>query len=196
MILGPWRQLGLLLLGLLLAACGGAPGLVKQNEPVRVLRVFEVESPIDWARYRGVNTETWTIDGIQLNRLTFLTNIKDRYHIFGYGKQTRRHPDGPFFKLGMEANELRDLLVDGLAQVGFANVSARNPRVMSKDGFTTYLVDLDLRSPDGLIYKGHALLFERRERLNIVLHYAANEYYYPRDDEAVLKLFEQIKIRP
>lgn len=191
-----WRHAALLSMAAVLGACSGTPGLVRENEPVKVQRVFEVRSPVEWARYRGLGNETWTIDGALLNRLTFITNIRDKHHIFGYGRQNRWNPDGAFFRTGMEPNELRDLLVDGLAQIGFANVSASNLQPGERDGFTTYQMDLDLRSPNGLIYKGHALMFERRERLNFVLFYAPVEYYYPKDIDSVRAVLASLHIRP
>lgn len=180
----------------LLAACSGAPGLVQPDQPVRVQRVFEVESPIAWARFRGIGNETWTVDGALLNRLTFLTNIRDKDHIFGWGRQSRRNPDGAFFRTGMEPNELRDLMIDGLAQLGFANVAASNLRPVVVDGFSTYRFDLDLRTPNGLVYKGHAMMFERRERLNAAFWFAPVEHYHARDVAAVEQLFDDIGIRP
>ncbi|MBK8283850.1 MAG: hypothetical protein IPK97_02650 [Ahniella sp.] len=189
------KRLGILCALVLLVSCSGAPGLVRPNEPVRVQRVFEVQSPIEWARYRGVGNETWTVDGTALNRLTFLANIRDKHHIFGYGRQTRRNPDGPFFRTGMEPNELRDLLVDGLAQAGFANVGARNLQPGHRDGFTTYRFDLDLRAPNGLIYQGHALMFERRERLNVAFWFAPTEHYHARDVAAVEQMFADMHFR-
>jgi len=190
------RTIFVALLPLVLAACSGAPGLVRKQDPVRVQRVFEVTSPIEWARYRGIGNETWTVDGALLNRLTYLTNIRDKDHIFGYGRQGRRNPDGAFYRTGMEPNELRDLMVDGLAQIGFTHVSASNVQPMQRDGFDVYRFDLDLSTPNGLIYKGHAMLFERRERLNAVFWFAPVEHYYPRDVAAVNQLFDDLKIRP
>ncbi|AVP97635.1 hypothetical protein C7S18_10685 [Ahniella affigens] len=179
-----------------LAACSGTPGLVRPNEPVKVQRIFEVRSPIEWARFRGLGNETWTIDGALLNRLTFITNIRDKEHIFGYGRQNRWNPDGAFYRTGMDPNELRDLMVDGLAQIGFANVSASNLQPGERDGFTTYQFDLDLRSPNGLTYKGHVLMLERRQRLNFVLFYAPVEYYYAKDADAVTAIFADLHVRP
>lgn len=189
------RLMGLFLI-LLLTACSGTPGLVRRDETVKVQRIFEVRSPVEWARFRGIGNETWTIDGALLNRLTFITNIRDKEHIFGYGRQNRWNPDGAFYRSGMEPNELRDLMVDGLAQIGFANVAASNLQPGQRDGFTTYQFDLDLRSPNGLIYKGHVLMFERRERLNFVLFYAPLEHYYPKDAEAAKQILAELHIRP
>ena len=37
---------------LLIAGCGGPPGLVRPNQPTKVARIFEVTAPNEWARFR------------------------------------------------------------------------------------------------------------------------------------------------
>jgi hypothetical protein len=80
----------------LLTACGAPPGIVRPNEPTRVTRIFTATAPVEWARYKSYNAELWTIDGTALNRILWLVNIRDKYHVFGSTKATKRRPDGPF----------------------------------------------------------------------------------------------------
>jgi hypothetical protein len=186
--------IGFTLLGL--QACGGSPGLVRVDQPVRVQRVFEVRSPIEWARYRGFNLETWTIDGTALNRLMFVTNIRDSHHVFGFGRATRRSPDGAFYRRGMNANELMEIVVDGLSELGAANVESSNLRPQSLGDFTGFRFDLRFQGVDGLIYQGTALVVERRKFLNVVAYMAPQEFYFERDRAAVEEIFQRLVVRP
>jgi hypothetical protein len=190
------RTLAVALITLLLHGCGGAPGLVRVDEPVRVQRIFEVRSPIEWARYRGYNFETWTVDGVALNRLLFVTNIRERHHVFGLGRATRWSPDGAFYRRDMNASELEEIIVDGLAELGAANVESSNLRPQSLGTLTGFRFDFRFQGVDGLIYQGTAIAVERRKFLNVVAYMAPAEYYYPRDREAVEALLRNLVARP
>lgn len=186
--------IGIVLLGL--QACGGSPGLVRVDQPERVQRVFEVRSPIAWARYRGFNLETWTIDGAALNRLMFVTHVRDGRHVFGLGRATRRSPDGAFYRRGMNAAELEEIVVDGLSELGAANIESSNLRPQSLGDFVGFRFDFRFQGVDGLFYQGTALMVERRQYLNLIAFMAPQEYYYPRDRAAVEEIFQQVVVRP
>ena len=71
---------------------------------------------------------TWTIDGAALNRLLYLVNIRDKYHVFGCGRATKRRPDGAFYRTGMDAPEIEAVLRDAMTELGVANVRTSNLR--------------------------------------------------------------------
>jgi hypothetical protein len=191
-----WRMLLMGLVAIGLQSCGGSPGLVRADQTARVQRVFEVRSPIEWARYRGFNLETWTIDGAALNRLMFVTHIRDKHHVFGFGRATRRSPDGAFYRRGMNAQELQEIVVDGLSELGAANVESSNLRPQPLGDFTGFRFDFRFQGVDGLIYQGTAVVVERRKFLNVVAYMAPQEYYYARDQAAVEEIFQQLVVRP
>jgi len=178
-----------------LTACGAPPGLVRPNEPVKVARIFEVTSPIEWARYRFYNGEIWTVDGTALNRILYLTNIRDKYHVFGDIKATKRRPDGAFYRKGMDASELEAVFRDGFTQLGLSNVKTTNLRPYPLGDTTAFRFDVTFDVGHGLSYNGHVTFFERKEKLNLVWYSAPIEYYYPRDHLAVEKLLADIRIR-
>ena len=179
----------------LLTACGAPPGLVRPNEPVKVTRIFEVTSPIEWARYRFFNGEIWTIDGTALNRILFLANIRDKYHVFGDIKATKRRPDGAFFRKGMDASEIEAVIRDGFTQLGLSNVESTNLRPFPFGDTTAFRFDVTFDAAHGLSYRGHVTFFERKEKLNMVWYAGPEEYYFGRDEKAVEKLLADIRIR-
>lgn len=179
----------------LLTACGAPPGLVRPNEPVKVSRVFEVTSPIEWARYRFPRGEIWTVDGTSLNRILYYTNIRDKYHVFADYRATKRRPDGAFFRKGMDASELEAVFRDGFTALGLANVKTTNLHPIQLGGETAFRFDMAFDVGNGLSYLGHVTFFERKEKLNFIWFSAPAEYYYPRDEKAVEQILADLRIR-
>ncbi|HWT15626.1 MAG TPA: hypothetical protein VN581_07590, partial [Patescibacteria group bacterium] len=165
----------------LLAGCGAPPGIVRPEEPTRVTRIFTVTSPIEWARFRAYNAELWTIDGTALNRILWLVNIRDKYHVFGSTRATKRRPDGPFYRKGMDASEIEAVLRDGIIGLGLINVKTTNLQPVRIGNFTAFRFDLSFDVGNGLHYRGNMTFFERREKLNLIWYSAPAEYYHPRD---------------
>lgn len=181
----------------LLTACGAPPGLVRANEPTKVVRHMTLTSPVDWARYRFYNGEIWTIDGAALNRIVYIANVRDKYHVFGGAqKATKRHPDGPFYRTGMDAAELEGVIRDALTSFGLANVKTSNLHPVSVGDVTAFRFDASFDIGSGLHYLGHVTFFERREKLNLIWYSGPAEFYYPRDREAVDRLLASLVIRP
>jgi len=191
-----WR-VGVLAIGLmaLLSACGAPPGLVRPNEPTKVARILNVTSPIEWARFRFFNGELWTVDGTALNRMLYLVNIRDRYHVFGLGKATKRRPDGAFYRTGMDASEIEAVLRDGFTGLGLVNVKTANLHPVRIGDFTAFRFDVSFDVGSGLHYLGNVTFFERREKLNMIWYSAPAEFYHPRDAEAVDQLLANLQIR-
>lgn len=179
----------------LLAACGAPPGIVRPEEPTRTARIFTVTSPIEWGRYKSYNAELWTIDGTALNRILWLVNIRDKYHVFGQTRATKRRPDGPYFRKGMDASELEAVLRDGIIGLGLINVKTTNLRPVKIGNFTAFRFDLSFDVGSGLHYLGNLTFFERREKLNLIWYSAPAEYYHPRDARHVDQLLADLQIR-
>jgi hypothetical protein len=179
----------------LLSACGSPPGLVRADDPVKVSRIFEVTSPIEWARYRFPRGEIWTVDGTSLNRILYLTNIRDKYHLFSDYRATKRRPDGAFYRNGMDASELEAVFRDGFTGLGLANVKTTNLHPVQIDGMTAFRFDMSFDVGNGLRYLGNVTFFERKEKLNLLWFSAPAEYYFPRDEKAVEQILRDLRIR-
>ena len=188
-------RLATLCLLAVLTACGAPPGLVRPNEPVKVSRVFEVRSPIEWARYRFPRGEIWTVDGTSLNRILFFTNVRDKYHVFGDVKATKRRPDGPFFRKGMDAGELEAVFRDAFTGLGLANVKTSNLRPVKFEQTDAFRFDMSFDVDNGLRYLGNVTFFERKEKLNLIWFSAPAEYYFPRDEKSVEQILKDVRIR-
>jgi len=192
------RALFLLPAILLLAACATSTGPGGQlQEAARTVRINELElqSDLAWARIRGQSRlETWTIDGPALNRLLVVTRVKPGEHVFLQGKQRRSRPDGPWYRAGMRPDELRDLVLDGLRQAGWADIASRDLRPASFGGSPGLRFELDAASSSGLRYGGMAAAAAFEGKLYLLLWMAPREHYHDRDAAAVAAMFDRLRL--
>lgn len=181
------------LLVLVLTACVSAGGkLIKAGTTVPVFDM-EIQTSLDWAKKRWGRFETWTIDGGLLNEFVVFSKVKPREHVFLGFRETKRRPDGTWYKLGMRPDELRDLILDGLRSQGLSNVESSNLRPVSMEGATGIRFEMKFTTPNGLNYGGTVMALERNERLTILLWDAPLEYYYERDIAAVNQLMDSVR---
>lgn len=185
-----------LCLALMLSACAGGAGGKLQAAGDTTVFDLALETQLDWARIKGVRQEQWTIDGTPLNLLTVISRIKPGEHVFLTSRERRSRPDGPWFRAGMRPDEVRDIILDGLRQSGWANVSARDLRPASFGNVPGLRFDLDLDNPGGLVYRGLATAAERDGRLTVLVWIAPAEHYYGRDVEAVARMFDSLRFVP
>jgi hypothetical protein len=178
----------------LVAGCAGG-GTGGRLQTAGDAEVFDLglDTTLDWARVKAPRREQWTIDGAPLNQLTIISRIKAGEHVFLGARERRGRPDGPWFRPGMRPDEVRDILVDGLREAGWANVQATNLRPAGFGPVPGLRFDLDLDNPGGLVYRGLATAAEREGRLTVLVWIAPAEHYYRRDVEAVARMFDSLR---
>jgi hypothetical protein len=189
------RTLALVALLLALAACAGSGGRLVKPGPNPAGGRLMIDSEMEWTRMSASRYQLWTMDGELLNRLYLIPRVREREFIFLGQRQTRRRPDGAFYHRGLRADELRDLILDGLRASGTADVEATNlrpARFGNRDGLR---FEFSLANPEGLRYQGMAAAFEHEKGLALAIFLAPGEHYYPRDAEKVSKMLETLRLR-
>ena len=190
------RRLRFVLLALfvvLLAACASAGGrLVRAQEGVRVFDL-QFDTGLDWARSRQPRVELWTIDGLPLNEFVVISKVRPNEHVFLAARERRRRPDGPWYRSGMRPDEVRDVILDGLRQDGWTNVSASNLRPARFGSVDGIRFDLELTHGNGLRYRGMYAAAEHEGKLTHWFWIAPAEHYYGRDYAAVNRMFESAR---
>jgi hypothetical protein len=176
-----------------LAGCVSAGGKLIAAGTKQPVFDMEIETSIDWAKQRYGRYEYWTVDGTLLNELAILSKIKPREHVFLGLRETKRRPDGTWYKLGMRADELRDLILDGFRGQGWANVQSTNLRPSTVTGASGIRFDMSMTNGSGLNYAGTVQALERNERLTLIIWYAPVEHYHGRDVAAVNKLMDTVR---
>lgn len=182
------------LLLILLAACSSGGPLVKPGPNPAGGRLM-IDSDMEWTRFSGPRYQLWTIDGELLNRLYLIPNVREREFIFLGQRQTQRRPDGAFYHRGMRADELQDLILDGLRQAGAVNLQAANLRPVQFSGRDGLRFEFELHNDEGLKYRGMAAAFEHDTGLALALFMAPATYYYPRDAARVERMLGTLRLR-
>ena len=188
-----WRHAWMLCLLLVLAGCASSGGRLVQPGPNPAGGRLTIESEMEWTRAAGSRFQLWTIDGELLNTLYLVPEVREREYIFLGSRQTERRPDGPFYQRGMRADELRDLIADGLRLAGFVNVEPSNLRPVDFGGREGLRFDFSSSTSEGLAYEGMAAAFEHEKGLALAVFIAPREYYYPRDAAKVSRMLDTLR---
>ena len=187
------RWIALLAVISLLAACSASP-LVKPG-PNSAGSQLMIDSEMEWTRVSMSRYQLWTIDGELLNRLYLIPTVREREYIFLGHRETRRRPDDPFYKRGMRADELRDLVLDGLRASGAVKVDDSNLRPVNFSGREGLRFEITLSNEEGLQYQGMVAAFEHEKGLALAIFLAPSEYYYPRDAAPVSRMLDTLRWR-
>ncbi len=190
------RTLALALVLTALAGCsaGGGPLVRTGTNPAGGKLV--IDSPIEWTRViNGSRMQMWTIDGELLNRLYLIPTVREREYIFLGARQTKRRPDGAFYQRGLRADEIRDLILDGLRAAGTVNVVARDLRPATFGTREGLRFEVSFANEEGLRYQGMVAAFEHEKGLALALFLAPSEYYYPRDAANVARMLDTLRMQ-
>ncbi|KFN44301.1 hypothetical protein [Arenimonas oryziterrae] len=188
-----FRCAALLVFIALLASCA-SPGrkLVAANSGITVLDL-QLDTSLDWSRTKITRAEVWTIDGIPLNRFLVIANIRPNEHVFLAARERKGRPDGPWYRPGMRADEIRDVLLDAMREDGFNNISSSNLRPAKFGTVDGLRFDAVMTSSNGLIYKATFGAAEYKGKLTHFSWIAPSEHYYERDVAAVNRMFDSIR---
>ena len=181
-------------LAILLSACSGGGPLVKPGVNTAGSRL-SIESDMEWTRFSGARYQVWTMDGELLNRLYLIPAVREREHVFLVTRQSRRRPDGAFFHPGARPDEIRDLIVDGLAAAGAVHIRTENLRPATFGQYEGVRFEVRLANAEGLEYQAMAAAFEHDRTLALALFIATTEYYYPRDAAKVDRMLGTLRWR-
>ena len=119
------------------------------------------------------------MDGELLNRLYLIPAVREGEHVFLITRQSRRRPDGAFFHPGARPDEIRDLIVDGLAAACAVDIRTENLCPATFGQHEGVRFEVRLTSQEGLEYQAMAAAFGHGRTLALLI--ATAEYYYPRD---------------
>jgi hypothetical protein len=180
-------------LALLLSACAtSGHGPLVEPGPNQAGKLT-LQSEMEWTRASTQRYQLWTMDGELLNLLYLIPTVKEGDYIFLGQRQSKRRPDGPFYHRGMRADEIRDLVSDGLFGAGFVGVQATNLRPANFGGREGLRFDLTMSNPEGLQYQGLVAAFEHDKGLALAIFIAPSEYYFPRDGEKVSRMLDTLR---
>jgi hypothetical protein len=178
---------------LLLAACAGFKA-VDADKPVNVGDDITIQPQVAWANAfgPGISGTVWTIDGLGLNELRFLTGIVPGRPLLDVQGVPRAELVG--YNATMLPNDVMDMTVSTLGKLGNQQVRAAALRPAPFGAASGFRFDLAFATKDGLEMKGIALASQRRGKLDVILYIAPAEFYYDRNVQVVERIFASIKV--
>ncbi len=190
--MNPIRRM--LLAALLVSTAGCAPySLVEAGKPVTVGKTLTVSPQIAWANANSPNVDgtVWTADGTGLDAMMFFTGIEPGKPLIkadGVAKKELRR-----YRANMLPDDVMELLVSNIATLGFRQIATANLHPAAFGGDQGFRFDLTFVTQNGLKMKGTALFAQKAGKLDLILFYAADEYYYGRYSDTVERLFSTVR---
>ncbi len=176
---------------LLAGGCGPSP-LVRAG-PATAAGTFALQTPVEWSRFGDAHIELWTRDGTLLNQLQFVGGVEPGQHVFRTRRESRKRPDGAYFRSGMNGVELQALVLDGLTELGAVRPVASDLRPAPFGDGESVRFGLATTNQDGLDYRGLAQASVHGDRLNVVLFLAPAEHYFEQDRARVESILDSLQ---
>lgn len=180
-------RLSMLLAGLALAGC--EPFTLVEDKPITV-GAFSVQPQMAWSsgRTNQSNVDMWTVDGLALNSLIFFSDIKSGEPLMELPNTDKK--DTRSYSSTMLPDEVAELVGYYLTHTGSRELKLgpmQPVHLGSQQGFrfdATYVTD------GGLKMKAMAIFAQPNGKLDLMLFYAPEEYYYGHLAGPVEHLFE------
>lgn len=125
----------------------------------------------------GPKTEVWTVDGVLLNRMIFITGVESGKGIFN---DVSKDTPMPKFNPKVLPHELKALIETSLTNTsgGKYPVKTTNLKPMKLNGKQGVGFDLEFYNADGLLNRGKVVAAVDADKLNAVIFTAAAVYHY------------------
>jgi len=186
------RFFGVAFLCVALTACATYMA-VDPNKTVTIGNGVSVEPQVAWATSsNGFTGTVWTIDGLGLNELRFLTGIAPGNPMMTISGVNRK--DMIAYDTTMLPNDVMDMVSGTLGKAGYQQVRPDGLRPVPFGSTPGFRFDLSLTTKDGLLMKGTALTAQRDGKLDVILFLAPAEFYYERYVPTVERVFGSIKV--
>lgn len=137
----------------------------------------------------GPKTEVWTVDGVLLNRMIFISGIESGKGIFN---DVSKDTPMPKFNPKVLPHELKALIETSLTNTsgGKYPVKTTNLKPVKLNGKQGVGFDLEFYNADGLFNRGKVVAVVDADKLNAVIFTAAAVYHYDKytpEFDAVVK---------
>jgi hypothetical protein len=141
------------------------------------------------------DTQTWTRNGVLLDRFYVIPAVKEGQPIF---KQQEESEALPNFQAGMLPNELMELMESSVVKLfgeGNSVVSTSNLRPYRFGESPGILFDFEATIVDGPKYKGVVGMVENGDELYVLMYLGADPYYFDKTLPDATKQIQSARLR-
>ena len=184
------RSVALMAAAVLVAACAQfslvGPGRVK------MAGVYVVDTPVAWNRSSEGKSELWTVDGFQLQKLTFVNGLDDGDPLFGTKGDSAENM--PSYDIAMTPLEVKELIETGLRVTGVHQLETYNFRPEMFGSIPGYRFEFSYALESGLENEGTVVGAKKDGRLYLIIYTGTRFYYYGKHKDDVERLIDSIRI--
>jgi len=177
-------------LTLALAGCAGFKA-VDGSMTADVGDNVSVSPQVAWSKLNLGSNIVWTIDGVGLNEMRFLTGIRSGDPLMAVPGVAKK--DMGTFQSMMLPDEVMELVGSTLGKLQYRQIRTTGLRPVPFGSGTGFRFDLNFANDDGLLFKGVALFAERQGKLDLLLFIAPAEYYFDRYAPVVDRVFASVQ---
>jgi len=152
-------------------------------------------APSHHTRSARENTETWTKDGMLLDRLVIIPGIRDGESILQSQSETAALP---IFRADMLPNEIEELVESSMLKLfgeGRAALSTENLRPHRFGTNMGVLFDLSATVTDSPAYRGLAGAFIADDKLYMMYFLGAVPYYFDKHKNEATAIIESARLQ-
>lgn len=187
------RAILLLLTVFMLSACAQYAVIKPEQQSIKSIVVTPTEEWNDVPRNFSVaGLPTWTIDGISLNSLSFVSDIKDGQPLIENGNEK----EYPKFKSDMLPTELAELFESTIAIAFEAKITEPGAmRPIKIGGHQGFEYDFEFVASDELLRKGYVAAAVKDETLHMIFYQAPRLHYFDTNYQSVKHLVNNAAIK-
>ncbi len=159
---------------------------------VEIAGAYTVDSPIAWNRSSEGKSEMWTVDGYELQRLTFVNGLEDGDPIFG--RKGDNAGNMPRYGSAMPPLEIKELIEAGLRVSGVHQLETYDFRPEKFGAIPGYRFEFSYALESGLENEGTLIGAKKDGKLYLIIYTGTRFYYYGKHKDDVERLIDSIQI--
>jgi hypothetical protein len=165
-----------ILAGLFLLMAGCSTYTLIEPRQVAICDLYSVEPGIAWSEVKGGDVRLWTVDGVELEAIRFLCDIREGVPVMDIAEE--KHETA--FRPDMSETELVEAIVDAFALSGAQQVRARNLRPAAFGSRQGFRFELGFRDEDGLAKEGAVAGAIVDQALYLIIYTGTRLHYFPK----------------
>ena len=192
-LLPPWPALALVAL-LALGACSRY-GLIAV-ERIEIASTYSVEPGIKWNYLLGQDIELWTVDGLSLQNMFFVSGIEDGDTLlvgkpeFDFFNESKI----PEYREGFSLLDIREWIEASYAQAEVARMETHDFRPVRFGSKKGVRFEFSFTNEDGLSQKGFVVGAAIDEELHLIIFTAAALHFYDKFAPEAERIIRSIRI--
>ena len=184
------RAVVLVAVAVLAAACARF-GVVGPGR-VEIAGAYTVDTPVAWEKSSEGKSEMWTVDGLDLQRLTFVNGLEDGDPVFETkGDNADKMPR---YDTAMTPLEIKELIEGGLRASGAHQLETYDFRSEMFGSLPGYRFDFSYALESGLENEGMVIGAKKDGKLYLIIYTGTRFYYYGKHKHDVERLISSIRI--